>query len=515
LTIVVVGAGIAGLACAIRLRHQGHRVVVLEKNERAGGRCDVVQENGFTFNTGPTLLMLPEFLDQLFQDVGRCREDYLELLPIDPAYRITFNNGKTFDFSRDLKVLEKELLKFGKEEVAGFYRFLIEAGESFRFSMPNFINRPANDLSRLVRPKVLSFLFESKPWRSVYDVVAQYVKSPELRMAFSFQTLYLGISPLECTSIYTILPYIDLVHGIFYPKGGMHQIPLALTELFQDMGGELRCSAEVDQIVHSRGTVKGVKLSNGDFLSADIVVSNVDLLTTYRRLLHNDGFVMKSAGRMEKMRNSCSCAVFLWGLNRTYPSLRHHNLLLPISFERTLKDIFEKGRIPEEPAYYICAASKSDPSSCPPGHESVMVLVPVPNQTARLDWDQEIPLLRQKVIAHLEKSLMPRFSSHIVYKKVCDPRWYARSYALGDAATFGFAPTFFQSAMFRPQHRSSEIKGLYFAGASTHPGNGVPIVLISGRLAAEAIKEDWPRPVIPESSSPPIYESEKQFPTHA
>ncbi|MBI3292134.1 MAG: phytoene desaturase [Elusimicrobia bacterium] len=488
--VIVIGAGIGGLACGARLAAQGYDVAILEKNHSVGGRCARHETHGFTFDTGPTLCMMPDTLEQFFHAVGRPMSQYLSLQRLDPAYRITFSDGRTLDFTQQLKTLEQEIQKFGVNELAAFYRFLGHTEALYRTSRELFIDRALERPADYLGIRSLPYLLKARPWRSVAQEARRFFRSPHLQIAFSFQTLYLGISPLDCPSIYSMLPYIDLVQGVHYPVGGMSRVAEALARVFQELGGRLHCQTEVEEIVNQGGQVRGVLLHNEEFLPADIVVSNVDLPTTYHRLLKGQPLPWRSR-RPLRMKKGCSAVVFLWGVSQTYPRLHHHNLYLPVPYTQTLRTVFEEGRVPEEPAFYLCAPSKTDPSMAPPGCESIMVLVPVPNQATLHDWPQHVPVLRQRLLHLLQQTLLPGLAHHIVTEQILTPPWYAAQYALADASTFGLSPSFFQSAMFRPQRRSPDLRGLYFVGASAHPGNGVPIVLISARLAADAVVADY------------------------
>jgi phytoene desaturase len=491
--VIVVGAGVAGLACGIRLRQMGYDVTVLEKNEVPGGRCGRMTLDGFSFDTGPTLLMIPETLEQLFRDVGRRLSDYIPLQRLDPAYRVTFSDGRTFNFFSDRLKAEQEVRRFGEGELAGFRRFLAHAEDLYHTSFERFIDRPLETMADWADPGALLYLLKARPWTSVADVLRRHFRSPHLRMAFGFQTLYLGISALNCPSIYSMLSYIDLVRGVYYPRGGMYAIVEGLQRLFLELGGDLRCGVEAERILVEDGRVRGVLLHDERVWPADIVVSNVDLARTYERLLKDQRPTWRSR-RLLAMEKGCSVMVFLWGLNRTYPALSHHNIYLPMSYERCLKELFEEGRVPQEPAFYACASSRTDPATAPAGGETLMALVPVPNRSSMKE-PPDPAVVRKKILAALDRTLLPGVERHIAVERILSPGWYEERYGLPDASTFGFSPTFFQSAMFRPQRRSPDLRGLYFAGASTHPGNGVPIVLIAARLAAEAVAEDYGKPL--------------------
>ena len=490
--VIIIGAGIGGLACGIRLAAQGYEVTILEKNQTPGGRCSRHESQGFVFDTGPTLMMMPNNLDRLFEDVGRKRSEELPLERLDPAYRINFSDGQTLDFTQKLKDLEHEIRKFGPDEMGNFHRFISQGEQFYREIFEAFIDRPLEHPSRYVTGQALSLLVRTKPWNSVFQVAKKFFRSPHLQIAFSFQTIYLGMSPEEAPGIYSMLSYIDLVDGVYYPRGGMSKIPEILTRLFQELGGKLEVGVEVERILSEGGKATGVLLHNEKTLLADAVVSNVDLPTTYTRFLQTESRSQASR-RVSRMKKGCSSAVFLWGVEKSYPELRHHNLYLPVHFREAMGDLFRERKIPEDPAFYLCTPSRTDAAMAPPGCESLMVLVPVPNLEEPRDWAAIMPVLRQRVLSRLERTLTPGLSRRIVTERTLSPAWYESRYALESASTFGLLPSFFQSAMFRPQRRSPDLKGLYFAGAGVHPGNGIPIVLISGRLAAEAITEDFGR----------------------
>ncbi|MGQ0645845.1 MAG: phytoene desaturase family protein [Elusimicrobiota bacterium] len=499
---MIIGAGVGGLACGIRLRLLGYDVSILEKNEEPGGRCGRLKLDGYTFDTGPTLLMIPETLESLFRDAGRRLADYISLQRLDPAYRVTFSDGETFNFFGEPARAEEEARRFGAKETEGFRRLMTQSEELYRTSFERFIDRPLENAADWANARTLLYILKTRPWTSVAGVMRRHFRSAHLRMAMSFQTLYLGISPLDCPSIYSMLSYIDLVGGVHYPRGGMYGIVEGLSRLFLELGGTLRCGVEAERILAEDGRVTGVLLHDERVWPADVIVSNVDLAQTHERLLKDERPGWRSR-RLLSMKKGCSAAVFLFGVNRTYPDLPHHNIYLPMAYERCLRELFEEGRVPEEPAFYLCAPSRTDPATAPEGGESLMVLVPVPNRAAH-KGSHDPAGLRKKILAILNRTLLPGVEEHIVIEKNLPPDWYAERYGLADASTFGFSPTFFQSAMFRPQRRSPDLRGLYFAGASTHPGNGVPIVLIAARLAAEAVAKDYGIPRAPAPRLDPV-----------
>lgn len=492
---VVIGGGLGGLSAAIHLAQEGWRVTVLEKNARCGGRMNMVEEEGFRIDMGPTLLMMPEVVQSIFQTCGRDMNDYLDLRRLDPAYRVRFADGTSLDMRSSVEAMQAEAARLSPtdaKQVPAMFAAMQRQYENARF---NFIEKPFNGAASLMRPETLMGLAKALPMTSVYNFVARYVQDERLRQAFTFQTLYLGISPLDCPSIYALLPYIEMEFGVWFPMGGMMSVADALARLLQEMGGEIYTNTCVSRIMTEGHRACGVLTDNflgsrDCFIEADAVVANVDTPTAYSRLVPASLRRKHTDQQLATKEYGCSAHLLYLGVKDLESDFRHHEVLLSNDFEETLHAIMKRKTIPDDPALYVCIPTRTDPSLAPAGHDVVYVLTPCPHLGGAADWEQEGPLLRDKVIGKLERAGLRDLSRKIVFERQFTPADFERQYGCYQGSAFGMSPRFFQSSYFRPQIRSEDIQGLYFAGAGTHPGGGVPIVLTSGRLAAETITAD-------------------------
>jgi len=495
---VVIGAGLGGLSTAIHLLRDGWRVSLLEKNERCGGRMNVIEEAGFRIDMGPTLLMMPEVIESIFTACGRKMHDYLDIRRLYPAYRVRFTDGSAIDMRSSVEEMQREATRIAPNDansIAPLFRAMQKQYENARF---NFIEKPFNGYTSLLRPQTVAGMAKAMPLKSVYNFVSKYVKDERLRQAFTFQTLYLGISPYDCPSIYALLPYIEMQFGVWFPMGGMTEIANALETLFSEMGGELHLNTSVNRILTQGSRACGVQIDcfrglRDHPIYADVVVANVDVPTAYTRLLPKSLIKKNTAEVLERKDYGCSGFLLYLGVKGLDSDFYHHEVLLSDNYEQTLSAITEQKVIPDDPAIYTCIPTRTDPTLAPEGHDVLYILVPCPHLGGEVDWEEEAPKLREKVLDKLERAGMKNLRSKIVFERQFNPNDFARHYGCFKGSAFGLAPLFFQSACFRPQMRSEDVEGLYFTGAGTHPGGGVPIVLTSGRLAAETIAGDRSR----------------------
>ncbi|HUM14055.1 MAG TPA: phytoene desaturase family protein [Candidatus Nitrosotalea sp.] len=479
---IVVGAGIGGLAAGIRLAARGWRVTMFDKNREPGGRMSTVTAGGFSWDVGPTLIMMPEVLRELFAAAGRRLEDYVELTRVDPYYRVVFEDAGHLDLTGNLPdmVANVEALEPG----AGprYLEFLGAAERLSRRTRDAIVERRFGGLSDLARPDVLLALLRARPLSSVADVVAAHFRSPRLRRAFSFQTLYLGTSPARTPAAYVMIPFVEAALGVWYPRGGVHRIALGLAALARELGVDLQLGTPVDRIVTDNGRATGV-LVEGAVEPADVVVSNADWAYTQERLLdHGERVAGRDFG--------CSGVLFLIAVRGTVVG-PHHTFLLSRDFDGNLADLFERRRLPEQPSIYLSRPTATDASLAPAGTELLYVLVPSPNLESGVDWRAELPGFRARVLTRLAAAGLGDLESRIVAETALTPEDFGARYNLAAGSAFGLAATLLQSGPFRPTIRSRRYGGLYHVGASSHPGGGVPIVALSGRMAAEAIEEDW------------------------
>jgi len=480
---IVVGAGLGGLSAAIRLAVQGWQVTVFDKNEEPGGRMSTLSAGGFTWDVGPTLIMMPEVLRDLFASAGRRLEDYLELRRVDPYYRVAFEEGRHLDLTGNLPqmVANVEALEAGAGQ--RYLDFLADAQHLARTTRASIVERPFNGLGDLARPGVIGSLLRARPLETVASEVARHFTSPELRRAFSFQTLYLGTRPDRTPAAYLMIPFVEAALGVWYPRGGIHQIARAEARLAAELGVDIRLGTPVRQITTSGKRATGVMLDGGRIERADVVVSNAEWGYTQRELLSRGE---RSAGR----DYGCSAMLFLAAVRGPIEG-PHHTFILSSDFEGNLADIFERRCLPENPSVYLSRPTATDPSLAPEGTELLYVLVPCPTLESGIDWRAELPGFRKKVFDRLSRVGLENLDDRILAESVLTPEDFGARYNLSHGSAFGLAATLLQSGPFRPTVRSRRYRGLYHAGASSHPGGGVPIVTLSGRMVADAAREDW------------------------
>jgi phytoene desaturase len=478
--VVVIGAGLGGLAAAIRLRREGFRVTVLERHTQPGGRCGLWESEGFRFDTGPTLLLMVDYLRALFTDAGRSLESYLDLRRLDPNYRVHYADGTTLDVTSQLDAMLAGLERIEPGVAPRFLRFLSETGRLYRIGLDGFVDRNVHRRRDFFNLRNAALLFRGRAMERLQRMVRRYFRTEKLQHTFSFQSLYLGLSPFESPAIYSLLPYTEVAGGLYFPMGGMHAIPRALARLATELGVRIEYGRDVRALDVGQGRVRAVRLADGSEVPADVVLANADLPYVYASLLG------EPYPRIERLAFSCSAFLLYLGVGRRYPQLPHHTLVVPRDLRRACADIFG-GRIPDDPPYYICAPSRTDPTLAPPGSENVYVLVPVPSQTPgrELDWSVEGPRLEAAMLQRLEGFGLTGLRQHLVTRRRFTPDDFTLNFSATRGEAFGLAHGIDQVGWFRPHNRHRTIDNLYYVGQSTHPGCGVPMVLISARLVVE------------------------------
>lgn len=485
---LIIGAGLGGLSAGIHLARQGWRVTILEQNERSGGRMNQIQEQGFRIDMGPTMLMMPEVIENIFAQCGRDYRDYLQWERITPAYRVVWPDGASLDMGGSTAEMVESIREFAPEDATIFPTFMRKMEEKYLNARYNFIERSFNTLGSMLNRQTLVGMLKTLPYESVYQFVSRYLKNEKMRQAFTFQTLYLGISPYDCPSIYALLPYIEMEFGVWFPKGGTIAVADALERLFLELGGEIHFQTPVERLLLDGKRAVGVRTCDERRWPADVVVSNLDVSMTYRRLVPAEARRKYTDARLERMDYGCSGYLLYLGIKRTQTSWPHNVILLSEDYEGILDDICRKKVAPRDPAMHLCTPTRTDPSLAPPGHDVLYVLAPCPNTQGAVDWSIEGPRLRERMLDKLEATGFPGLRDHIVFERTFAPPQFESLYGCYAGSAYGgLSHTFFQSAYFRPHSRSEDVPGLFFVGASTHPGGGVPIVLTSGRLVAEEI----------------------------
>lgn len=480
---VVVGAGLGGLSAAIRLASKGWSVAVYDKNSQPGGRMSTVSAEGYSWDCGPTLIMMPEVLRELFESAGRRLEDYLALRRVDPYYRVVFEEGGHLDLSGNLPdmVASVEAIEPGAGQK--YIRFLGDAEHLSRVTRKAIVERPYRGWGDLARPSVIGSLLRARPLASVASVVAEHFVSDRLRRAFSFQTLYLGTRPEATPAAYVMIPFVEAAFGVWYPEGGIHQIALAMARLATELGVEIHLGAPVREILTEGDRAVGVRLEDDRRARADVVIANTDWSHTQRALL-------RRGERTDRVDHGCSAVLFLVAVQRRVEG-PHHTFILASDFEGNLADIFDRRCLPEHPSIYLSRPTATDPSLAPAGTELLYVLVPTPTLASGVDWQREHPGFRKKVFDRLSAAGLDDLEPHIVAEASLTPETFGARYNLTHGSAFGLAATLLQSGPFRPTIRSRRHRNLYHAGASSHPGGGVPMVTLAGRMVAEAIEKDF------------------------
>ena len=484
--IVVIGSGFGGLSAAIRLRQQGHDVTIVEKRDKAGGRAYVYEQDGFIFDGGPTIITAPWLIRELFERSGKRTESYVQLVPINPFYNIRFQDGSVFRYTGNRAEVIEEIRKFDAGDVPGYLRFA-EATEAIFEAGMALIDTPFEHVSDMLR--VLPDLVRLRADRSVAAFVNRHIRDPRLRQVFSFHPLLVGGNPFQSTSIYALIHTLEQQWGVWFAMGGTGALVRGLVRLFEEIGGSIRFESEVEEIVVDGAARRatGVRLRGGEHLVAEAVVCNGDVAQSYMQLVPSAVRSRNSNRRYERMRYSMSLFVIYFGTNRRYDDVAHHEILMGPRYERLLDDIFTRKSLSKDFSLYLHRPTATDPSLAPPGCDSFYVLSPVPHLGGDTDWATAAKPYRDAIIAYLEERHLPNLSKHIVTERVIDPRHFKDTLNSYLGSAFSVEPILTQSAWFRPHNRSEDIANLYFAGAGTHPGAGIPGVLSSGKIVAEMI----------------------------
>lgn len=484
--IIVVGAGFGGLSAAIRLAAQGHRVEVYEKADKPGGKAYVIERDGFRFDCGPTVITAPFMFEDLWKTAGRKREDYFELRECAPYYRLFTHEGRHFDYSGNPDDLEAQIRRFNPRDVEGYRRFIAHAKPIFDKGFA-LLDKPFLKFTDML--KVAPDLLKLKAYISTYAYAAQFLKDDYIRRFFSFHPLFIGGNPFDSTSIYAMVHYIEREWGVHYAVGGTGAIIAAMAKLFTDIGGTLHLNAPVKEIVVEGRKVAGVRLANDRLCRADIVVSNADVAYTYHYLVDPKHRRHYTDRKLQRTKYSMSLFVLYIGTKRRYNDgrLLRHNIIFSERYKGLLSDIFHKQKLSNDFSLYLYMPSVEDPSFAPEGCESFYVLSPVPNLNAGIDWTKQAKPYRDAIIEFLEDRYMPDLSKNIVVEKIVDPEHFARKQNAYMGASFASEPLLTQSAWFRPHNQSEEFSNLYFVGAGTHPGAGVPGVLGSAMIVQNLI----------------------------
>lgn len=483
--VVVVGAGVAGLCSAALLARFGYQVTLLEKQDRPGGRAAQESWDGFTFDLGPTLLFMCDVYREVFAALGEDFDREVPTVRLSPNYRLSYVDGRTLTISPVLSETIASLEAFQRGSSAGFLKYLAQAAQAYEISRRDFVGQRIRSMAQFVTPRNLVSLVKTGAFRKLATRAQRAFLSPEIAAAFSFQSMYLGMSPYDSPQLYSLLLFTELGEGIYFPIGGIGTLPRALDRIARRAGVEILYNAEVTALERDATRITAVSTKDSRY-DPDIVVLTADLPYAYERLLG------ETRHRSLKMRHTPSALVLYLGLEIAYPDLLHHEFLMPKDLRSTCADIFERGVFPRDPAIYLAAPSVSDPNMAPPGKEALYVLIPAPNLHSRVDWPAQTEEIIAGVLKRIEDRRLPGLRSRIRFCKSRTPVDFAVKLNLNRGAAFGLSHDILQIGPLRPDTRHRRYKNCFFSGASTRPATGLPLVTMSAQQTVERIREELP-----------------------
>jgi len=482
---IIIGSGFGGIAAALRLKAKNHDVTLIEKHQDLGGRARVFKKNGFTFDGGPTVITAPYLIKELFELFNKKPEDYIKLTPLKTWYRFIFEDGKKFDYSGDEDQMKNQIKEFNEEDVKGYEELVKFTKKIFDKGFTELADVPFDKPSVMMRQ--LPALLKLKSYKSVYALVSSYIKDEKLRRMLSMHPLLVGGNPFTTTSIYGLILYLEKKWGIHYSMGGTGIIIKGLERLMNEEGIELIKGHEVTNIISSNNKIEGVRLDNQKIINADNVICNADPPAVYEKLLTQKKFNTLFQWKQKRMEYSMGLFVYYFGTKKTYDDVEHHTIKFGDKYKEHLDDIFNKKKLNDDISYYLHRPSATDKSMAPKDHDCFYVLVPVPNNQSKIDWTIEGDKMKNLIIDKMEKTLLPNLRENIVEDFYLTPDYFEKELNTKYGSGFSIQPKFTQSAYFRFHNKSEICQGLYFVGAGTHPGAGVPGVLSSAKVLDKII----------------------------
>ncbi len=479
--IIVIGSGFGGLAASLRLKAKGYDVTLVEKHPDLGGRARVFKKGNFIYDGGPTVITAPYLFEELFILFNKKISDYVDIVPLDLWYRFVFNDGKTFDYSGDEKSMEKEVKKFSDKDFKGYNELVDFTEKIFNKGFTDLSDKPFSDVTFMLKqvPSLLSL----KSYKSVYQLVSNYISNEKLRRVFSMHPLLVGGNPFTTTSIYTLILFLEKKWGIHYSMGGTGKVVDALEKLMKEENIKILKNAEVTEIISKADEIEGVKINNSEIIDCNYVVCNSDPPNVYQNLIkskNNYSFFFRQ--KMKRMDYSMGLFVYYFGSKKQYKNVAHHTIYFGDSYEKHLDKIFEDKILSEDISYYLHRPSATDPNMAPSGQDAFYVLVPVPNNLSKIDWSNEGEKFKNLILEKMDQSLLPGIKQNVVSDFYLTPDYFEKDLATLHGSGFSVQPKFSQSAYFRFHNQSEVFKNLYFVGAGTHPGAGMPGVLSSAKV---------------------------------
>jgi phytoene desaturase len=488
--IIVIGSGFGGLGLAIRLQAAGFDVTIMEKNEMVGGHAYQLKKDGYTFDMGPSLITAPDIIKAVFSAAGRKMEDYLDLIKLDPYYRIYFHDGNYIDYTGDSEKMKEQMAKFSPADAQNYDRFM----ENCHKIYDAVITDGLGSMPFMSWRTMFNFIPKALKLNALlpaYTYVKRFFKHPNHRFTFSFHPLFIGGNPFRSPSVYLMIPYLEKAGGVWFTKGGMYSLVRAFEKLFLELGGQIQTSSEIKEIVVENGRTTGV-VANDIFTPADAVVSNADIAHTYKHLIKTQNRKKWTDAKIDRTSTSMSAFLLYIGTKKQYPQLLHHTLILSERYKHLVKDIFDNKILPEDFSMYLHAPTRSDSEMAPEGSESMYVLIPVSNLSGDIDWNTMAQPYTERILNFLENEFgLEDLQKNIEVLEVFTPVDFKinRNSYLG--SPWGFEPKLTQTAYFRPHNRSQDISNLYFVGAGTHPGAGLPGVLLTAEATEKVINQDF------------------------
>ncbi|MDB9826120.1 phytoene desaturase family protein [Candidatus Pelagibacter sp.] len=477
---LVIGSGFGGIAAALRLKAKNHDVTLIEKQPDLGGRARVFKRNGFTFDGGPTVITAPYLINELFELFNKKAENYIDLTPLNTWYRFIFEDGEKFDYSGDENQMKSQIKKINKDDVKGYDELVKFTKKIFEKGFIELADVPFDKPKIMIRQ--FPALLKLKSYRSVYSLVSSYIKNEKLRRMLSMHPLLVGGNPFTTTSIYGLILYLEKKWGIHYSMGGTGHIIKGLEKLMNEEKIEIIKGHEVINIISKNNKVQGIRLDNQKEINADNIICNADPPAVYEKLLDQKKFSSLFKWKKKRMQYSMGLFVYYFGTKKTYDEVEHHTIKFGDKYKEHLEDIFDKKKLNDDISYYLHRPSATDKSMAPVGHDCFYVLVPVPNNQSGIDWSIEGNRIKDLVIDKMEKALLPDLRKNIVEDFFLTPDYFENELNTKHGSGFSIQPKFTQSAYFRFHNKSEVCEGLYFVGAGTHPGAGVPGVLSSAKV---------------------------------
>ena len=479
--VIVIGSGFGGLASALRLRAKGYEVTLVEKHPDLGGRARVFKKGNFIYDGGPTVITAPYLIEELFSLFNKKISNYVKIVPLDLWYRFVFNDGETFDYSGNEKSMEKEIKRFSEKDYEGYNKLVKFTEKIFDKGFTDLSDKPFNNFSFMI--KQIPSLLNLKSYKSVYGLVSNYISNEKLRRVFSMHPLLVGGNPFTTTSIYALILFLEKKWGIHYSMGGTGSVVKALEKLMEEENIRVIKDAEVTEIISKNKDVKAVKINKSKIIDCDYVVCNSDPPNVYKNLIKskdNYNFLFKQ--KMKRMDYSMGLFVYYFGSKKQYKNVAHHTIYFGKSYEEHLEKIFEKKVLSEDISYYLHRPSATDPNMSPNGQDAFYVLVPVPNNLSNINWSNEGEKFKDLILDKMDKSVLPGIKENVVSDFYLTPDYFEKDLATLHGSGFSIQPKFSQSAYFRFHNQSEVFDNLFFVGAGTHPGAGMPGVISSAKV---------------------------------